>query len=77
MWRVLTKQIKSITMSFLPAGNTKFSPDWCFGLVKQKFRKTEVGCLNEIAKVVEESASVNIAQLVGTQDGEVIIPTYS
>ena len=64
-------------MSFLPAGNTKFAPDWCFGLVKQKFRKTEVGCLNESAKVVEESASVNIAQLVGTQDGKVIIPTYS
>ena len=77
MWRVLTRQNKSITISFLPAGHTKFSPDWCFGLVKQTFRKAEVGCLNEIATVVEESASVNIAQLVGTQEGELIVPTYS
>ena len=49
-------------------GHTKFAPDWCFGLVKQKFRRTKVGCLNDIVKVVEESAAVNFAQLVGNED---------
>ena len=67
----LTRQNKLITISFVPAGHTKFSPDWCFG---QKFHKTEVGCLNEIAKVVEESASVNIAQMTLLRSPSVIPP---
>lgn len=27
-----------VLYSFLIAGHTKFSPDWCFGLLKQSFR---------------------------------------
>ena len=65
-----------MTISFLPAGHTKFSPDWCFGLFTQKFRRTEVGCLEDIATCVEASASVNKAQLVGTSSGEILVPTY-
>ena len=58
-------------------GHIKFSPDWCFGLLKQKFRRTRVDCLDDIVKVVDESAVVNHAQLVGTQSGEVVVPTYN
>ena len=54
----------------------KFSPNRCFRLFKQAFRRTKVGCLDDIARVVEKSAIVNHAQLVGSQDGEVIVPTY-
>ena len=57
-------------------GHTNFSPDWCFGLFKQAFCRTKVGCLDDIARVVENSATVNHAQLVGTQDGQVIVTTY-
>ena len=67
---------KKITMSFLIVGHTKFSPDWCFGLFKQAFRRAKVGCLDDIVKVLENSAKVNYAQLVGTQDGQVIVPVY-
>ena len=35
--RVLVGLHKEIILSFLPVGHTKFSPDWCFGLLKQKF----------------------------------------
>ena len=63
-------------LSFLPAGHTKFSPDTCFGLLKQKFRKTDVDSFDDFATVVEQSASVNKSQLVGKIDGEVIVPTY-
>ena len=56
--------------------DTKFSPDTCFGLLKQKFRKTDVDSLDDFATVVEQSASVNKSQLVGKTDGEVIVPTY-
>ena len=57
-------------------GHTKFAPDWCFGLLKQRYRRTKVNCLEDIARVVESSAHVNTAQLVGTQEGETIVPTY-
>ena len=75
-WQILTGLNKKITLSFLVVGHTKFSPDWCFGLFKQAFRRSKVGCLDDIVRVVEKSATVNHAQLVGTQDGEVIVPTY-
>ena len=56
-------------------GHTKFSPDACFGLIKRKFRKTNVSSLDDLARVVEESAACNICQLVGAQDGSTIVPS--
>ena len=38
-------------------GHTKFAPDWCFGLLKQKFRKSNVGCLDDLLRVVNNSAT--------------------
>ena len=35
-----------------------------------------VSSLDEMARVVDESADVNTSQLVGTHDGEVVVPTY-
>ena len=75
-WRVITGLHKSITISFLLVGHTKFAPDWCFGLLKQRFRKTKVDCLDDIAEVVKSSAEVNKVQLVATQDGQSLVPTY-
>ena len=72
-WWILTG-LNKITLSLI-VRHTKFSPDWCFGLLKQAFCRTKVGCLDDIARVVEESV-VNHAQLVGSQDGEIIVPTY-
>ena len=72
----MTGRNSSITISFLPAGHTKFSPDTCFGLLKQKFRKTDVDSLDDFATVIEKSASINESQLVGNTNGEVIVPTY-
>ena len=75
-WRILVGLNERIEISFMLVGHTKFGPDWCFGLVKQRFRRTKVGCLADIAKVVNESATVNTAQLVGTEDGTIIVPQY-
>ena len=75
-WRVLSGLNKSITLSFLIVGHTKFSPAWCFGLFKQLYRRTKIGCLDDIARVVEKSAEAHHTQLVGTQDGRVLVPTY-
>lgn len=67
---------KSVTISFLTAGHTKFSPDSCFGLVKRRFRRTIVGSIYDIVDVVEKSSTINKAQLIGTPQGEVLVPTY-
>lgn len=72
----MTGRNDSIFLSFLPVGHTKFSPDWCFGLLKQQFRKSNVSCLDDLIAVVNTSATCNTAQLVGTQSGDVIVPTY-
>lgn len=77
MWRVMTGLHMEVKISFLPVGHTKFSPDWCFGLFKRKYRKMRIGCLDDIVKAVNESGSPNIAQLVGTQAGEVIVPMFN
>ena len=76
MWRVLTKQHKEITISFLPVGHTKFFPDAGFGMLKRQFQRTKVGCLHDIAEVVRNSAKMNHCQLVGNQRGDVLVPTY-
>ena len=38
LWRIITKKEKSITLSFMVAGHTKFSCDRYFGLIKKKYR---------------------------------------
>ena len=77
IWRVMTGLHRHINLSFLIVGHTKFSPDWCFGLLKRRFRRTRVSCLDDLETVVNQSAEANIAQLVGTQSGEVVVHTYN
>jgi len=77
MWRVLTGLHKEIKISFLPVGHTKFAPDWCFGLFKQKFRRMKIDSLDDIASAVRTSSVVNIPQLVGTLDGRCLVTTYN
>ena len=76
IWRVMVGLHKRIALSFLIVGHTKFSPDWCFGLLKRRFRRTKVGCLADLERVVDDSAEANVPQLVGTQSGEVVVPMY-
>uniref|UniRef100_A0A1X7TBL4 Uncharacterized protein n=1 Tax=Amphimedon queenslandica TaxID=400682 RepID=A0A1X7TBL4_AMPQE len=68
---------EQVNQPVLPASRpTKFSPDWCFGLLKQRFRRSVVGSLHDLLEVVERSASVNKAQVVGTLEGECIVKSY-
>ncbi len=78
-WRVLSGLNKKIEISFMMVGHTKFAPDWAFGLLKQKkrFRKSVVGCLDDMVRVVNESASVNVAQLVGSESGNTFVHQYN
>ena len=58
------------TISFLPVGYTKFSPDWCFGLMKQCFRRTKIGDLDDIANCVSLSSAVNVPNLLAAWMGQ-------
>lgn len=78
-WRVLQGLHSEITVNFMPAGHTKFAPDWCFGLLKKKFRVSEVHCLQDMCHVVETSTlrGINRAQIVGSESGEVHVRVYN
>ena len=70
----------NIMANVMVAGHTKFAPDWCFGLLTQKYRRTPVSCLEDIARVTNTSTltGVNLAQLVGPEDqSEVHVPLYN
>ena len=77
MYRVLVGLHKEIKVSFLPVGHTKFLPDWCFGLFKQQFRRMNIDCLDDIVQAVNTLVTPNVAQLVGSQMGETIVPTFN
>ena len=77
-WRVLCGFHHSIQYSFLIAGHTKFSPDWCFGLLKQSFRRNFVSSLFDLMAAVDKSTvtGVNVSKLCGLHDGSVLVPVY-
>ena len=52
----------------MTVGHTKFAPDGCFGLVKQAFKRHAVSSVEELETVVNESACMNQAQLIGKED---------
>ena len=41
----------------------------------REFRRTNVRSLDDLARVVNESAACNLCQLVGTQNGQTIVPS--
>ena len=75
-WRCMTGRHTKATISFMVVGHTKFAPDWCFGLLKQRYRRTRIGCLTDIATVVNQSAVCNVSQLVTREDGTTVVPGY-
>ncbi|XP_070295148.1 uncharacterized protein [Salvelinus sp. IW2-2015] len=68
----------SMSRHSLPDHRPHQAPDWCFGLIKQRFKKTRVNTLSEIAGDVKDSTvtGVNIPQLVGLEDGTVLVECY-
>lgn len=52
LWRVLSGKHSSVTLNFMLAGHTKFSPDRHFGNFKSLYRKTFVSSLPDLAEVI-------------------------
>ena len=59
-WRVFSRLHTLVSLSFLMGGHTKFAPDWCFDLLKKRFRRTHVSSLQEVANVVTASTEQHI-----------------
>jgi hypothetical protein len=57
---------KSVILSFMLSGHTKFAPDRHFGLIKKAYRRTRVDTVGCIARLLEQSSVVgaNAVQLV-------------
>ena len=57
--------------------HTKFTPDSCFELLKQKFHRTHVQCLTDMARVIEDSATVNSVKIAENKQGDILVHTYN
>ena len=55
---------QQIELSFMLTGHTRCLVDGCFGLLKQKFRRSDCYTMTQLAAVVNESAVCNVAQLI-------------
>ena len=53
----------AIDLMFMRVGHTRCFVDERFGLVKQKYRKTDVDTASQLAEAVNSSAAFNTAQL--------------
>ncbi len=78
LWCCICSLHRSIQMHFMVVGHTKFAPDWCFGLFKQRYRLTPVSSLDDVIGVVTSSTQtgVNIPQLVGNESGNIFVPQF-
>ena len=75
MWRVLTKQHKEITISFLPVGHTLNSSQiLALGCSSASSEEQKLAVFIDIAEVVRRSAKINHCQLVGNQHVDVFVP---
>ena len=55
MYRAITRKHKSITLSFMLVGHTKFSPDGYFGLIKKLYRRSKVYTYDHLVDVINSS----------------------
>ena len=46
--------------------HTRFGPDWCFGLIKMKYKHSYISSISDLAEVVLLSTTkeINIPQLI-------------
>lgn len=57
MYRVIAGKHKSITLSFMLVGHTKFSPDGYFGLIKKRYRRSKVYTYDHLVDVINSSTT--------------------
>ncbi|CAG8589563.1 9797_t:CDS:2 [Racocetra fulgida] len=66
---LLQSLVLEIEYRFQIKGHTRNSVDHRFGLTKQKYARSEVWCMNQLAEVIEKSASNNMPVNLENQIG--------
>ena len=71
------KRTASINQLFILNRRTQ-APDRCFGLIKRAYKVNFISSLYKFARMVDccSTTGVNKVQLVGTHDGQEIVPVY-
>ena len=59
---------EKLTLSFMEAGYTGCFVHVCFGLVKQKFHRSDCFTLQQLSEIVYSSAACNTSQQVSQDD---------
>ena len=72
---VVTGLSSRVELAFMISGNTKFGPDYGFGVFKRLYRHAEVNSVDEVCKLMSGSKLL-IAEPVGTEQGDMLIPCY-
>lgn len=75
MWRVATAANKHVEVAFMVAGHTKFGPDFGFGVFKRLYRRADVNTVTDVCRLIE-SSKLLLAEPVGSESGDVLIPCY-
>ncbi len=74
----ITGRNKTIEISFMLTGHTKFAPDGFFGLLKKRYKHTFVSTLNDLVDVVKKSmvSGQNIPQLTKIHSEDSYVQWY-
>ena len=65
-YRILQGFNSNTEVSFMLPYHTRFGPDWCFGLIKMKYKHSYISSIADLAEVVLLSTTkdINIPQLI-------------
>lgn len=77
--RVMTGKHRTVELSFMLVGHTKFAPrSFFFGLIKKRYRRFSVNTITDIARVLKESTMTgcNHYQLIRDLDGTKLVEFY-
>lgn len=71
--RTLLGLNENIECSFMIPYHTRFAPDWCFGLIKLKYKRSYVSSVKQLADVVNQSIhwGINVAQHISDPETQV------
>ena len=78
LYRIIAGLHTRIELSFLIVGHTKFSPDGYFGLIRRRYRRSQVYTYDQLVSVIEDSSSAghNLCQRYDGYDKPELNITY-
>lgn len=74
--RTILRLNDDIECSFMMPYHTRFGPDWCFGLIKLKYKRSYVSSVSQLGDVVSGSTTktINVPQHVSDPNsGEILV----